>query len=330
MSSSNISQLSLFQLTQSLETPLPVLTMSLTSFQSLAKTWIGFLKNEKLKSEIWFKLPEENLTITQLSDFMRSGYCEKVYYCQPEEVMPLEPKLSKPSLMAQKTRKFTSLYLSTSIHLQREHFLVIVGTRFCGLLMARQETNSVFGPLKLAYSLEPQVIESILLGIQQRIVITDTTPTEALNNHFILESMPKLPEAALLDSLLRGQIIANEAEQANQKAVNMSSTELISPVFFQNLVQEMSFLQTNMKTALLLLESMQGKREQRERYLEFVQRECNRQNLLVTALQELVEINGYESNFLPSRHLEDLIPAIVSTSSLKSCPNILYCNFQHT
>ena len=313
MSSSKIAQLSLFQLTQSLETPLPVLAMRLDSFQSLAKTWIGFLKNEKLKSEIWFKLPEEGHTIELISDFTRSGYSEKVYYCQLEEAMSLEPELSKPSLMAQKTRRFTSLFLSTSIHLQREHFLVIVGSRFCGVLLARQETNSVFGPVNVAYSLDPEVTESILQGIQQRIVITDTTPTEALNNHFTLESLPKLPEAELLDSLLRSQVVANEAERANQKTLNTSSTDLVSTVFFQNLVQEMSFLQTNMKTALRLLESMQGKREQRERYLEFVQRECNRQNSLVTALQELVEINGYESDFPPSRHLEDLIPAIVST-----------------
>ena len=80
-------------------------------------------------------------------------------------------------------------------------------------------------------------------------------------------------------------------------------------------MQEVQQPLTNMKTALRLLESAQIKRNQRQRYLELLDRECARQNSLIDGLLELVQLDRFsqEKTSLQFVGLEELIPSIVST-----------------
>ena len=78
-----------------------------------------------------------------------------------------------------------------------------------------------------------------------------------------------------------------------------------------NLVQELRSPITHMKTALSLLESKQVKGEQRQRYLQMLERECERQNSVVSGLLALLQLdNSVESEIV---YLEELVPGIVST-----------------
>ncbi|NJL84469.1 MAG: HAMP domain-containing histidine kinase [Chloroflexaceae bacterium] len=70
---------------------------------------------------------------------------------------------------------------------------------------------------------------------------------------------------------------------------------------------------TNMKTALRLLESKQLKREQRQRYLDLLYGECERQNSLIEGTLSLVELKVDAAAVMTPTQLDDLVPAIVST-----------------
>jgi two-component system, OmpR family, phosphate regulon sensor histidine kinase PhoR len=54
------------------------------------------------------------------------------------------------------------------------------------------------------------------------------------------------------------------------------------------LLQELRTPLTNIKTALTLLSSKQIKPAQRQKYLDLIRRECDRQNLLITSASELL------------------------------------------
>jgi signal transduction histidine kinase len=83
--------------------------------------------------------------------------------------------------------------------------------------------------------------------------------------------------------------------------------------FFSQLVQELRMPLTNMKTALTLLESAQLKPAQRQRYMQLLHTQCDRQNSLLTGLLELLHLEYNSNTVLQPLHLIDIIPAVVST-----------------
>lgn len=103
--------------------------------------------------------------------------------------------------------------------------------------------------------------------------------------------------------------IPTQKESRSQETKSELENELL-----RSLVGELQPTLTNMKTALSLLLSPQIKKEQRQRYLELIQRECDRQNSLINGLQELINIDNIGETELTERvHLEELVPGIVST-----------------
>ena len=58
---------------------------------------------------------------------------------------------------------------------------------------------------------------------------------------------------------------------------------------------------------------MQSKREQRQRYLDLLQGECEKQNAILSAVQEFIQLDQLSLTPPHYPRLEDLIPGIVST-----------------
>ncbi|HBY75719.1 MAG TPA: hypothetical protein DEG47_01615 [Cyanobacteria bacterium UBA11148] len=82
----------------------------------------------------------------------------------------------------------------------------------------------------------------------------------------------------------------------------------------KRVVQELKTPLTNMKTALTLLDSPQLKPAQRQRYMQLLNTECDRQNSLITGLLDLVQIDEpSEATTIPSVELAEIIPGVVST-----------------
>jgi signal transduction histidine kinase len=69
-----------------------------------------------------------------------------------------------------------------------------------------------------------------------------------------------------------------------------------------------------MKTALSLLNSPSIKTPQRQRYLDMIKRECDRQNHLITGVMDLVELErNLETASLEPVCLSEVVPGVVST-----------------
>jgi two-component system, OmpR family, phosphate regulon sensor histidine kinase PhoR len=80
------------------------------------------------------------------------------------------------------------------------------------------------------------------------------------------------------------------------------------------LLQELRTPLTNIKTALTLLNSPQLKPAQRQKYLDLIRRECDRQSLLINSTNELLTV-GQEVNWQqdPPINLLEVLPSAVST-----------------
>ncbi len=84
--------------------------------------------------------------------------------------------------------------------------------------------------------------------------------------------------------------------------------------FLNDLIQELKTPLTSMKTALKLLESAQLKPTQRQRYMQMLETQCDRQNSLITGLMELSQIDRATGQIsLQPLNLSDIVPSVVST-----------------
>lgn len=82
----------------------------------------------------------------------------------------------------------------------------------------------------------------------------------------------------------------------------------------KRVAQELRTPLTNMKTALKLLDSAQLKLAQRQRYMQLLNTECDRQNTLIAGLLALVQLESEsQPTVMPSVKLADIVPGVVST-----------------
>ncbi len=84
--------------------------------------------------------------------------------------------------------------------------------------------------------------------------------------------------------------------------------------FLSTVGQELRTPLTNMKTALTLLNSPNIKPPQRQRYMDLLVRECDRQTSLIRSLLDLVNLDQMgERETLQAICLSDVVPGVVST-----------------
>jgi two-component system, OmpR family, phosphate regulon sensor histidine kinase PhoR len=84
--------------------------------------------------------------------------------------------------------------------------------------------------------------------------------------------------------------------------------------FLNNVGQELRTPLTNMKTALTLLNSPNLKPPQRQRYMDLLTKECDRQGSLIGSLLDLVSLDQMaERKTLEPITLADVVPGVVST-----------------
>ncbi|NEQ99078.1 MAG: HAMP domain-containing histidine kinase, partial [Cyanothece sp. SIO2G6] len=138
-----------------------------------------------------------------------------------------------------------------------------------------------------------------------------------------------LPDLQLMDSLWncnlrRQEAIWRSGSTARRQADRVAELELknealtnsirLKDEFFQTVGQELRTPLSTMKTALSLLNSPSLKPNQKQRYMDLLTKECDRQSALITSMLELVELdNAAESSTLESVALMDVIPGVVST-----------------
>jgi signal transduction histidine kinase len=314
------SEPSLFQLTQDLDEPLASLSVGADTLKSYVTSIIDLLIEEQLRATIWVKFPQTKSWVNQIQRLQREGNVAQIFVCSNQRHQ-LGSALQKD---AERT-PVVAIKFPQSPVLQRECCLIVAAPDFCSLILAQWQKSKIQVDasgkrlqqpyLEMVSSFAPQEISLILSGIRQNIAARSTQADEALNFN-----PPTTIKTDLFSKLIYLQVGQQEKVQSaltifqsktNQQPEPTATILGLQENFLKDLVQELRSPITHMKTALSLLESKQIKGEQRQRYLQMVSNECDRQNSLVSGLLGLLQLDSpAEAEYL---RLDDLVPGIVST-----------------
>jgi two-component system phosphate regulon sensor histidine kinase PhoR len=315
MNSASSSDLSLIQLLQQQSPTLKPMAMGWSALGQAVRGVLQFLGERRIEATLWVKLPPASVGDRAVDAYYQTGLADRIYRChlaKPASVFPLSPPAN-----------LISLVLETSSQLKQEYFLLVLSPQICFLIFAQDRNESTATdfaadrlPLNAIATFSPSAITTFLDRIRQSLTITDNTPEELLSDSVMAFPLPTAIDADLASDLWQLHLQSLDSGSFPSPLLSPSGfvpTITLDAEFLKQLTRELSLPLTNMKTALRLLDSMQHKREQRQRYLSLLQKECDRQSLLLTGLQEMVEINQVSGENPTPVRLEDLIPGIVST-----------------
>jgi two-component system, OmpR family, phosphate regulon sensor histidine kinase PhoR len=247
--------------------------------------------------------------------------------------------------------KVQTLPLAVDSQLKREYFLLVATPSFYGLVIAhrprtiRAEAAKLQGddldrkhPLLGVCSFDQAILQKVLEdGINAAICFGQSDAASSDNLKDLLLSWNDLRcqhSVATLDPALMGNLLVKQIQQQEtlwrSSAVQRRQAEAWTEMQQENetlltsLQQKDEFIKTiglelrtplsTMKTALSLLNSPSIKPPQRQRYMEMLSQECDRQGSLITSVLEIVQIeNTAEQVVIEPLRLSDIVPGVVST-----------------
>jgi signal transduction histidine kinase len=331
---------SLYKLALSIERHPQPLSVNPVTLLSLVESVIDLLVEQQISATLWLKLPPGEIWRSEIRRYHEQvKVAHTIYSCHTQKAELIAP--------AKDGSPIVPIQLAATSQLRRDYFLLVLSPQFCSLVLAhrprirrhRARVNETakqkkIPPLLSMCSFEGQVIQGVLDGIKHAVTQSvrlsvarsqsQTTPTDLLANWDTLFIFPSAPDPVLLDQLLAKQIqrqntirrgITNERVTAlqlqNQELLNILSRKDESLI---SLCQELRTPLTLMKAALSLLNSSQLKPPQRQRYLQILSTECDRQNSLINGLLELTQLDrAAEPMVLKPIRLSDIVPGVVST-----------------
>lgn len=191
-------------------------------------------------------------------------------------------------------------------------------------------------PLLSFCSFEPTTIAQVLYGIHRAISLAQMQNGECADIDSLLmnwEQIVEHPETTLNPRLVSQLFIRQVQRQEDiwhsstahrrqaelAAELQLDNEELLNAIrlkdeFLQNVGQQLRTPLTTMKTALTLLNSPNLKPPQRQRYMDLLTKECDRQSSLITSVLDLIQLeNAVENTAIQPLRLVDVVPAVVST-----------------
>lgn len=324
---------SLYQI--ALDTPgiLSPFTVRPSSLKSLMGAMIELIPKHSDPVQLWLKFPSDSTWQTELQHYQTQLPPQSRIYSYQNHSLP-SPASAGDSLQI----------LSSLGKFKREYFLLMLAPWGCGIILAhrprlakseagvsrsgdRHSASSRRKPasLQALLSFDPVLIYRILEALKQGDKSSNSGIDWDAPFHQVQVSQTQRTEIPhLLIELLIHQIQRQEQEKAGSVPVNLSllqqQNQTLSHALklrddlLKHVAQELRTPLTTMKTALSLLESPQLKLPQRQRYMQLLHSECDRQSSLITGLLELVQL---EQTAVPENappiHLADVVPGVVST-----------------
>lgn len=310
------SQLSISQLIQTIAPHLASLTVSWVTFQVWIGAMLDFLAEEKIKTQIWIKLPIAKSWIEAIDDYHELGNSELIFLCHSPrdetQIRALERSRFDANLI---NNQRVFLKLETNYHLQQEFLFLVISSQWCCLSAAEQLSDSP--QLKMFFSDDLEIITPLLAALQEVITITDHTPERLLTETVMLSDLNYTLDHSQLTKLLLKQIqrseslVNQEIKPANQVSpASVTPSPLINAEFLAKLVAQLRTSITHTKTALSLLTSKEHYQRQQP-YLSLLQQECDRQNALATRLLELSQLE-WENLSTHTTSIEEIVLNIIS------------------
>jgi two-component system phosphate regulon sensor histidine kinase PhoR len=190
-------------------------------------------------------------------------------------------------------------------------------------------------PLLGLCTFDSNVIQQVLEGIHQAVQVgqSQVEPTVEVEDLLMdwdefVDQLAECPlNPTLLSHLFTKQIQRQEEiwhstavwrRQADTAAqLQLETEDLLNAIrlkdeFLKTVGQELRTPLTTMKTALTLLNSPNLKQTQRQRYMEMLTQECDRQSALITSVLDLVQIEDAVDTPMQPLRLIEAVPGIVS------------------
>ncbi|MBD2654110.1 HAMP domain-containing histidine kinase [Synechocystis sp. FACHB-383] len=240
------------------------------------------LADNQIQCSVWAKFSGQSPWQTAIADYSQTGLLKHLYWCRPGDGDEPGPVAG---LRLDLKTTISPLLLEVDTHWQGESFFCFLSAEI-SLLILLNESPENPKVVNILQSFSPQVIGHYLNQLKQLLVVADDLPVDL----FAPEKLPSSADLDLVNQLVQGmgpplkKITSNDNKQPNYTAIANS--------FVVNLIRELGIPLTNTKTALQLLESFQHKKEARQRYLDLIRQNCDRQTDLITGLQALLEIDA--------------------------------------
>ncbi|MBD2461283.1 histidine kinase [Oscillatoria sp. FACHB-1407] len=192
-------------------------------------------------------------------------------------------------------------------------------------------------PLLGLCSFESATIQRILDGIHRAICVGQADQPLTVEVDELLQNWDELTRSVAIahqSPLMLGQLLTRQIQQQEEiwhsnaasrrqaetaAALQMENEELLNAIrlkdeFLKNVGQELRTPLTTMKTAVTLLNSPSLKAAQRQKYMELLTQECDRQSALITSVLDLIQLeNTIEHNSTQPLRLADIVPGVIST-----------------
>ncbi|MBD6614658.1 ATPase [Komarekiella sp. 'clone 1'] len=328
--------LSVYQLVLGVQSPPKALSLSPATLLSLVRAQIDLLIEQQIVATLWVKLPPEKIWQSELARYQSLvGASSLIYVYQLAESERAQAEGGRGAGEDKGEHSTSSVHhvrvqLPANSQLRRENFLMVLSPQFCSLVLAhrplKKRENPILGkantkknqPLLIITTVDGKIIQQVLDGIQQAtapesfpMLLTDficpSAPEPALMNQLLAKQLQRLDE-------INRQIMAERTAKLQQQNQNLHNKEELKDEYLNNVCQELRTPLTHMKTALSLLNSPNLKPPQRQRYLQMLNTQCDRQNSLITGLLDLVQLErNLEETTLESVRLSDIVPGVVST-----------------
>ena len=302
---------------------------------------MGFLIAQNLPATLWLKLPKDDAWWTDVWAYGRQAPgC--TLYALGEQIG------SPPDNLAASLRP---IVIEQDDDLKREYLCMAVASDFvCVLLAVRMAPGTVPSTdkrtIKLYCSTAGQATAALSTGLKQilnscldnsSLYTVEALDDELSSNeivsganmaiHAVLSQWERCFPASVLsreslpltEAFLTWQLQYQE-EMRSQIAVYRSLAKqesaaafALSSDFLSQASQELQSPLTTIKTALTLLSAPTLKTVQRQRYLEMISTQCDRQKSLIISIIDLLKAQTTLSATPQAIQLADLLPGIVST-----------------
>lgn len=313
-------------------------------FKSALQSLINFLIKHEVRANIWLKLPKDDAWWTDVLRYGQQAAGCTIYALSKQDGGPLSLPIENSAA------SFRSITIEQDNELKREYLCLVVADNFASaLLAARSPAGSAPDKrnLSLYSTTSGTTVSAIASGLKQVVEYSietqqasqqlaqsddetlDSTVSDALlANHAMLSQWSRyFPEALsernhwpLSEAYLSWQLEFQESLRAQaaacrsaEKSTQGDAFQSLSSDFLAQAGQELQAPLTTIKTALTLLGSPALKLTQRQRYLEMIAAQCDRQKSLIDSVIQLLQLQTTESKAAQPIQLADLIPGIVST-----------------
>ncbi len=331
---------SLYQLTlDNLKIP-QSLRISPLLLKSLVGAIFDILIQEKISATIWVKLPPEADWISEINQYQQQEWFnQKIYLCSCVE----NEEIEETDILSEETEvegenRIVPIQLGGVNQLKQELFLIVLCEQFTSLIVAhplpltQPDTNRNDSCLAIC-TFDRKIIKLVMAGIKGAIADNNCkllADWENIFDNWLSHQDGNKGSKPIVSSFvtdsnekdLLTQLLVKHLERTEEILHLSPTTERSFPSndrrnkdeFLRRVAQELKTPLTNMKTALSLLDSTQLKPAQRQRYMELIHTECDRQNSLIAGFLDLVEIDEDPYNtVMPAVELAEIIPGIVST-----------------